>query len=217
MQDIAELRRQICQIVRRMYDHELAVANDGNISVRLENGLFLITPTRMCKGDLTPEDLVIVDENRNVVEGTRRASTEIRVHLKIYAMRPDIQAVVHAHAPYSMAFAIRREPILQPAVPSIFSFVGPVPCTDYGTPSTDELAEAVARYAKDHNAMLLANHGSVTMGTSLTDAFYKTERLELLCKATLFARLLGGEVNFNAEQIHKLNEKLERQKREGLA
>ena len=217
MKNTSELKQEICNIGRRMYDHGLVVANDGNISCRLEDGLFLITPTRMCKGDLTPEDIVVVDDNLNVVEGSKRPSTEMLIHLKYYELRPDINAVVHAHAPLSMAFAVARQSILTPAVPSIFSFVGPIPCTNYATPSTNELADAVGEYAKDHNAMLMANHGSVTAGVDLQDAFFKTERLELLCKVTIFSRFLGGEVNFSDEDIRKLDEKLERQRRDGLA
>lgn len=216
MNDIRLLKEEICEIGRRMYFHQLSIANDGNISCRLDNGLFLITPTQFCKGDMKPEDIVVIDSEMHLVEGNRRPSTEVRVHLKAYSMRPDVNAVIHAHAPFSTAFAVRRESLMTPAVPSIFSFVGPVPCTRYGTPSTDELAECVGEYVSDYNAMLLANHGSLTLGKDLKDAFFKTERLELLCKVTLLSRLLGGEINFSNEDIKKLNEKYERQKREGI-
>ncbi len=217
MQDMQKLKEEICLIGKRMYDHKLAVANDGNISCRLDNNLYMITPTRMCKADLTPEDIVIIDDDFNVVEGAKKPSTEAKVHLAIYHARPDIHAVVHAHAPFSMGFAIAGQSIMTPAVPSIFSFVGPIPCSDYGTPSTYELADSVAKLIKDYDCMFLANHGTVTAGKNLQDAFYKTERVELLCTATLVARFLGGERNFTEEEIRKLNEKKERQAREGLA
>jgi len=216
MENVQVLKEQICLIGKRLYDHKLCVANDGNISCRLDSGLILITPTRMCKADVKPEDILTVDMDGRVIEGSRRPSTEAKMHLCIYKERADVNAVVHAHPPIATGFALARQGLMSPAIASAFVFVGPTPCAEYGTPSTEEVPDSIMKYIKDHDCIFLANHGTVTAGRNLEDAFFKTERLELLCTSTLVARLLGGECNFNGEEVNRLLIKKERQRKEGL-
>lgn len=216
-EQLAKLKEQVCLVGRRLYERGLVMASDGNISVRLGEGQFLITPTRMCKADMLPEDLVVVDEQMNVLSGSRRPSTEIRMHLKYYALRPDVNAVIHTHAPYSVAFAVTRQSLMEPVIPPVVGFLGPIPCARYGTPTTQELVDSVAEYAPAYNAMLLANHGSLVAGKDLQDAHFKAERLEFYCQTIFLARLMGGEVPLNEDELRRLALKMERQRQEDLA
>jgi L-fuculose-phosphate aldolase len=180
------------------------VANDGNVSCRIGEDRFLATPTGFCKGDVRNEHLIIVDINGKVLEGKYQPSSELPMHLAIYRLRLDVNAVVHAHPPYCTGFAAAGIPLDKCVLPEVVMSIGSVPLTSYGTPSTMEVAQAVSRVIRSCDALLLANHGAVTVSNDLMNAYFKMERIEHYAHILYIARQLGGEVLLSPEQVEKL-------------
>lgn len=191
-------------VCHRLAQKGMVSATDGNISVRTSGGTFFTTRSSVHKGDVTINDIVEVDRSGNRVSGTGKPSTEVKMHLFIYEQRPDINAVVHAHPTFATAFAAAGQALDQPVFPEILVMLGKVPLATYATPSTDEIPESIRPHVRDHNAILLANHGAVTYEKDLQQAYFAMEKLEHAAQITLYARLLGGERSLNAEQIAKL-------------
>jgi len=200
-----DLREEIVEIGRRLYERGYIVASDGNISARMpESGRIVMTPTGVCKGFLTPEMLVIVDAEGRKLEGTLAPSSELAMHLEIYRQRPDVHAVVHAHPPCGTGFAAAGLSLDKPLVSEIVLTLGCIPLAGYGTPSTQELVAAIAPYVPHYNALLLANHGALTYGPDLETAYFRMETLEHFARITLVAKLLGQERLLPAEAVQKL-------------
>jgi L-fuculose-phosphate aldolase len=189
-----------------MYEKGFVAANDGNISVRLDSlhaARFLTTPTGVSKGFMTPESMVVVDlEGRSISAG--KPSTEIQMHLFVYRERPDVQAVVHAHPLYATGFATAGLALEQCVTPEIITTLGAIPLAPYGTPSTKKLPETLRPFIHHHDAFLLANHGAVTVGKDLWEAYYKMERLEHYAHVVFVARQLGGEKVLPQRQAQEL-------------
>lgn len=204
LKDNPTLRRQFLDVCHRIYNRGFAAANDGNVTVRLEGGRFLATPTGLCKGDLTNADLIIIDQRGGALEGKHKPSSELPMHLAIYRMRPDVNAVVHAHPPYCTGFAAAGIPLDRCVLPEVVMTIGSVPLTSYGTPSTEEVPRAVSQVIRNCDALLLANHGAVTVSGELMDAYFKMERIEHFAHILFIARQLGGEVALSPEQVEKL-------------
>ena len=196
-------RREIVKIGRLMYERSYVVSSDGNISARLDDGRIVATPTMMCKGRMT-EDLLAVTDSDGKPLGNSRPSSELAMHLLIYRERPDVKAVCHAHPPNGTAFAVAGLAIDQPILSEVILTLGCVPLADYGTPSTDELTDAMRPLVKHHNALLMANHGAVAYGDDLWQAFDRLETLEHTAKIAILSRILGGSRNLPAEAIEKL-------------
>lgn len=201
-----EIKREICEIGKRIYTKGFVAANDGNITVKVNDNEFWATPTGVSKGYMTPDMLIKVDANGKVLEGTWKPSSELKMHLRVYKERPDVRAVVHAHPPTATGFAIARIPLEKYTMPEAVIFLGTVPIAEYGTPSTDEIPDAVSKYLINHDAVLLENHGALTVGHDLTAAYFKMETLEFFAKISLVARQLGGEKELSCEQVGKLME-----------
>jgi L-fuculose-phosphate aldolase len=202
-----ELQKTITDLVdvcHRIYDKGFVSATDGNISARLENGNILATPTAINKGMVRPDDLVIVDLEGNLVSGLKRPSTELLMHLYIYRARTDVQAAVHAHPPHATGFATARIPLTECLFPEVIVGLGAIPLASYATPSTEEVVESIAPFVQNADAILLANHGVVTYGTDLLDAYFKMEKVEHAAHITLVAHLLGGEKPLSESDIEKL-------------
>src|SRR5713101_53410 len=196
-------RRDLIKICHLMYERSYVVSSDGNVSVRLDDGRILATPTMTCKGRMTEEACAVTDlEGRSVNE--RRASSELAMHLLIYRERPDVRAVCHAHPPHGTAFAVAGLPIDQPILSEVILTLGCIPLASYGTPSTDELTEAMRPLIKHHNALLMANHGAVAYGSDLWQAFDRLETLEHTARIAILSRMLGGSQNLPADAIEKL-------------
>src|SRR3954469_15431069 len=196
-------RRDLLRICHLMYERSYVVSSDGNVSVQLDDGRVLATPTMTCKGRMTEDLIAITDlEGRQLNE--RRASSELAMHLLIYRERPDVRAVCHAHPPHGTAFAVAGLAIDQPILSEVILTLGCVPLTDYGTPSTNELTEAMLPYVKHHNALLMANHGAVAYGDDLWQAFDRLETLEHTAKIAILAKALGGANDLPADAIEKL-------------
>jgi L-fuculose-phosphate aldolase len=201
-----ELRAEICEIGRRIYDRFFVAANDGNISVRLDDSSVLVTPTGVSKGFLKPEDILKVDlDGRVLDEAPRlRPSSETPMHLAVYRARPDVSAAVHAHPPTATGFSVAGLALDAPILPEIILTVGYVPLVPYGTPAGVDLQNSVAPYLQGYDAFLLANHGALTLGEDLTRAYFKMESLELYSRIRLVARLLGTENHLSGDDIGKL-------------
>ncbi|MCL6613336.1 MAG: class II aldolase/adducin family protein [Firmicutes bacterium] len=201
-----QLRRDIVEVGRRLWIRGYVAANDGNISVRLGPDDFLCTPTGVSKGFMTPEMLIRVDGRGAVKAGDLKPSSEIKMHLAVYRDRPDVAAVVHAHPPISTAFAVAGVPLSKCILPEVILTLGRIPLAAYGTPSTDEIPRAIAEYLKDHNAFLLENHGALTLGADVFQAYYRMETMEHFAAISLAARQLGGERELPPERIGQLME-----------
>lgn len=197
------LRQTIVEIGRRMYQRGYVAANDGNISVRLDGERILTTPTGISKGFMKPESMVIVDHHgRTLSEGT--PSTELPLHLFIYKERQDVQAVVHSHPPYATGFATAGLALDKCVLAEVIVTIGTIPLAEYGTPSTEELPDTLRPYINSCEAFLMANHGVVTVGSDLMDAYFKLERVEHYAKIVFIARALGGERVLSKQEVEKL-------------
>src|SRR5258707_2470164 len=196
-------RRDLIKICHLMYERSYVVSSDGNVSVRLDDGRILATPTMTCKGRMTDDLIAVTDlEGRSVNE--RRASSELAMHLLIYRERPDVKAVCHAHPPHGTAFAVAGLPIDQPNLSEVILTLGCVPLAEYGTPSTEGLTDAMRPLVKHHNALLMANHGAVAYGADLWQAFDRLETLENHAKIAILSRALGGSRNLSPDAIEKI-------------
>jgi L-fuculose-phosphate aldolase len=200
----ATLRDEIVEVGRRLYARGYTASNDGNISVRLDAGRLLMTPRSVCKGFMAPQMLCITDLDGKKLAGERDPSSEMQMHLEVYRQRPDVQAVVHAHPPIATGFAVAGIPLDRAVLAEVVTTLGSVPIAEYATPSTKELPEAVRRYIKAHDGMLLANHGALTVGSDLLSAYYKMETIEHFAKISLVARLLGGERLLSRQEVDRL-------------
>src|SRR5947199_4746600 len=150
-----KIKEEICEIGRRLYNKGFAAANDGNISIRLNEKEILCTPTMVSKGFMKPEDVCKVDYDGNQLAGTRKRSSEILLHLAVYKNRPDVNGVVHCHPPHATAFAVAGVPIPKCVLPEVEVFLGEVPTAIYETPGTQKFAETVLPYVKDCNTITL--------------------------------------------------------------
>jgi L-fuculose-phosphate aldolase len=196
--------KDIVDICHRLYAKGFVTATDGNVSVRLENENILTTRTAINKGLVTENDLVEVDLSGSVLTGNNLPSTEIGMHLYLYSQRPDVNAVVHAHPPYATGFATARQPLNECLFPEVIVGLGAIPLAEYATPSTEEVSKSLEPYVKIADAILLANHGVVTYGKDLWDAYFKMEKVEHAAHITFIARMLGGERPLSPEDIEKL-------------
>ena len=175
---IEEIKDQICDVCHKMWQLGWVAANDGNVSVRLEDGTFLATPTGMSKSFITPDKLLRIDAKGN--------------------------AVVHAHPPAATGFAVAHRPMDMYNMIEDVAAIGAVPLTPYGTPSTTEVPDAIEPYLNDHDVLLLENHGALTVGSDVITAYYRMESLELWAKITINAIILGGSYDIDRKNIDKL-------------
>jgi L-fuculose-phosphate aldolase len=199
-----ELMRQICQAGRRMYGSGFIVACEGNLSVRVDPDRILVTPSGVCKGHLAPQDLLVTDLNGIVKWGTGRPSSEILMHLLIYRLRPDVQAVCHAHPPTATGFAAAGRALDEAILPEIILDLGIIPLAPYGTPGTWELCERLEPLVAKHDAILLENHGVVTCGQNITTAYQRLEMVEQFARILLTAHSLGGPHMLSHANVQKL-------------
>ena len=201
-----ELKKFMCEIGKRVYNRGMVAANDGNFSVKLNDNEFLCTPTGVSKGFMTPEYICKVDAKGNVIQasGAFKPSSEIKMHMRVYEKRPDVNAVVHAHPVFATSFAIAGIPLTAPIMPEAVIALGCVPIAEYGTPSTMEIPDKVEKYLQYYDAVLLENHGALTYSTDLLAAYHKMESVEFYAELLYKSKMLGGPKEFDKEQIAKL-------------
>ncbi len=208
VQNEYEIKKQICDIGKRIYDRNMVAANDGNISVKLNDNEYLCTPTGVSKGFMTPEFICKVDKEGKVLQANKgfRPSSEIKMHMRVYQKRPDVNSVVHAHPTFATAFAIAGIPLTQPIMPEAVISLGCVPIAPYGTPSTMEIPDAVEPYLEHFDQVLLESHGALTWGQDLQTAYYKMESVEFYAELLYKARQLGGPKEFDEKTVQRLYE-----------
>ncbi len=199
-----QIRADIVEVGRRLYARGFVASNDGNISVRLDETRLITTPKSVSKGFMTPDMMVVVDYDGTKLAGERDPSSELPMHLEIYRNRPDANAVVHAHPPLATGFAVAGIPLTRAVLAEVVTTLGSIPIAEYGTPSTPELPEAVRKYIKAHDGLLLANHGAVTCCRTVMSAYFKMETIEHFAKISLVARLLGREHLLSREEVQRL-------------
>ncbi|MDU5109801.1 MAG: class II aldolase/adducin family protein [Clostridium sp.] len=203
-----EIREQICDVCHKMWQLGWVAANDGNVTVKLEDGTFLATPTGISKSFITPEKLVHINAEGEVIDGLEglKPSSEIKMHLRCYKEREDVGAVVHAHPATATGFAVANLPMDRYTMIETVVAIGSIPIAPYATPSTNEVPEGIAPFLKEHDVILLQNHGALTVGEDLITAYYRMETLELYAKISLTAHLLGGEKEIDRKNIDTLIE-----------
>jgi L-fuculose-phosphate aldolase len=198
------IKEWICEVGRRVYNKGFAAANDGNISYRIGENEVLCSPTMICKGFMTPEDICMVDLDGNQLAGKKKRTSEILLHLTIMKEREDVRSVVHCHPPHATAFAVTREAIPQCILPEIEVFMGEVPLAPYGTPGGQSFADTVKPFLKATNTLILTNHGTVTFGKTLEEAYWKTEILDAYCRILILSKQLGGVTYLNERESREL-------------
>lgn len=206
----AALREEVVRVCRLMWEKGLVAASDGNVSVRLGDGHLLTTPSGVSKGFLSPSDVVLIDMEGKPVrqpgqgKNLPQPSSEILLHLEVYRQRPDVQAVVHAHPPLAIAFTIAGVSLTQCVLPEVVVNLGSIPTTAYATPASAEGPVVIRELIRDHDALIIDRHGSVTVGQTLFEAYMKLEKIEHLAQVTLAARQLGRVTELPPEEVRKL-------------
>lgn len=217
----ATAKEEIVRIARRLDLLGYLPGTSGNISVRISKGEILTTPSGIKKGEMAVEQILTVDLDGNVKEegrspGTRRVgkpaapSSELPMHLVIYRERPDVRVVVHAHPPYCTAFAVAGISLDRPLMPEVVVSLGEIPVVEYGTPSTQELPEAVRSHLRNHNVFLLANHGALVIGQEPIQALHKMETMEFFAQVAFLARCLGSQKELGEKELIRLMEAREK-------
>ncbi len=199
-----EIKDWICEIGRRVYTKGFAAANDGNISYRVGEDEVLCSPTMICKGFMKPDDICMVDLKGNQLAGVKKRTSEILLHLAIMEHRPDVKAVVHCHPPHATAFAVAREAIPQCVLPEIEVFMGEVPLAPYETPGGQKFADTVLPFLKSTNTIILTNHGTVSFGKTLEEAYWKTEILDAYCRILILSKEIGGLTYLDERESREL-------------
>lgn len=186
-----ETAAKLVEIAKRLYEKNMNAALGGNVSIRLGDEI-AITTAGINKGFMTEDEVIVVDMEGNRLRGTGKPSSEGKMHYEIYKLRPDAQAIIHAHPPFAVGFALAHQDLPDDILPETTIVLGHVPCLPYVTPSTIELAREVAQGLVHHNAVLMANHGAVTIGVNLEEAYNRMELLEQTCMSMVYATVLGG-------------------------
>lgn len=200
------IKEQICDVCHKMWQQGWVAANDGNVSVKLDDGTFWITPSGISKSFITPDMLLRVNAHMEVLEGPKGnvPSSELKMHMRCYEKRADVGAVVHAHPPTATGYAVANIPLDDYSMIETVIAIGAIPVTPYGAPSTYEVPDAIEPYLQNHDVMLLQNHGALTVGANLITAYYRMETLELFAKISFTARMLGGAQEISRPNIDKL-------------
>jgi L-fuculose-phosphate aldolase len=200
-----EAKEMICEIGRRVYNRNYVAANDGNISVKVSPNVIWTTPTGVSKGYMTPDMMVKMGLSGNVISGNLKPSSEVKMHLRVYNENPEVNAVVHAHPPVATSFAIAGISLDKPVLPEAIVLLGNVPVAPYAFPGTQEVPDSIAPYCNTHNAVLLANHGALTWGRDLMEAYFRMESLEHYATILMYSNNILKKANeLNRSQIADL-------------
>lgn len=204
--NVDKTKKALVDACHRVYAKGFVAGYEGNLSARVTVKTILVTPARMCKGDVTADDLVTVQRGKRIGDGPRRPTAELEMHLMVYNQRSDVGAVIHAHPPTATGFAVAGVPIPEKALPEVIVALGAIPLVPYALPGTAELADSLKRYVKTADAFLLANHGALTVGRSIEEAYYRMEMVEQVAKSVLAAHVLGGPLELSVAQLRALHE-----------
>ena len=199
-----ELRQDIVDVGKLVWQKGWVAANDGNITIRLDRERVLCTPTGVCKGMMHPDDLIICDLKGNKLQGTKERTSEIAMHLTIYELRPDIRSVVHAHPPVATGYAAAGRSLSLALLPEVVIGLGCVPLAGYGLPGTPELTDPMLPLIPKYDALLMGNHGAVCYGEDVYKAFFRMETVEHFARISLVAELVGGPQVLPRQEVDKL-------------
>jgi len=199
-----EHRDDLVRVCRRIYEKGWVAANDGNVSIRLDDARILCTPTAMSKGCVEAGDLILCDMEGNKIEGHRERTSEIAMHTVIYSMRPDVHAVVHAHPPVATGFAVANRALDKALLPEVVIQLGAVPLARYGLPGTPAITEGMIPFIPTYDALLLENHGCTAYGSDVWQAFFRMEMVEHFARITFVAEMLGGARPLPRDEVEKL-------------
>lgn len=200
-----EAKQQILDVGKRIYEHGFVASNDGNISCRVGVNEFWVTPTGVSKGFMTEEMLIKIDKDGNVLEGSHKPSSEIKIHLRVYEENDSVKGTVHAHPLVATCFATAGMSLESPILTEGILVLGSVPLAHYEKPGTGRIADSIAPYCKDFNGVLLSNHGALTWGDSLMQAYYRMETVEYYAKAMLITKyILGKSCELSQSQVDDL-------------
>lgn len=199
------LKQQLVDTGKKLYEKGLSPGFSGNLSIKY-NKYFLVTPSGFPLGDFQKEDVVLIDKDFKVIDGKSKPSSEAKMHLEIYAIRPDFGAIIHCHAPKASAFAVADVPLSQPVLAESIFHLGNIPIAKYHMPSTIEVAKETARHFVSSDVVLMQNHGVVLGAKNLYDAYYKMETVEYTAEVILNAKILGGGKELNPQQIQDIIE-----------
>lgn len=202
-------RNMILEVGRRMYEKRYVAANDGNISCKVSEDTIWVTPTGVSKGFMQEKDLIKMKLDGRIVEGEKKPSSEVRMHLRVYQEDKRVKAVVHAHPKFATLFAIANKPIDSRLLPEGIVQLGVVPCAKTVIPGTQDVPDSIAPYVNDYNAVLLGNHGVLTWSEeSIMQAYYRLETVEYFAEIILYSKLFFGDnVNrYTDEQVDQLIE-----------
>lgn len=202
----ARLRNALCEIGKLCYQRNYIVGADGNLSAKLSDGTILITPAGAMKGFLSPGNLAHIDTSGKVVDGGPKPSTEVGIHLVSYRERPEMKAVLHCHPPHAVALTLVGIDMQLPIIPEIIVTIGGIPTAPFATPGTDELPESIRAIVKCSDTLVMQNHGSVTLGTSLMDAYKKLDMLEHTARILWLAHSVGHVKPLSPDAVKKLLE-----------
>ena len=201
--DIAEIKNQIILYGKKLGEKNMSPATSGNISVRCGDNV-LITGSGTCLSDLSPEEIVLIDKDANLIEGAIKPSSEKKLHTAIYAIRPDINAIIHCHAPYTSAFAVCRLPLSKPIISENVFYFGEIPVAPYALTGTEKLVENTVKFFALYTAVLLANHGIILGAKDIKNAYYLMETAETYAQIYLNSMLLGGAKELNKKEIEEI-------------
>lgn len=201
-----EMRQDIVEVGRMVWQKGWVAANDGNITIRMDSERVMCTPTGVSKGMMRPDDMIIVDMEGRKILGQKQGTTEIAMHLAIYKLRPDVHAVVHAHPPVATGFAAAGRALNLALLPEVIIGLGCVPLAGYGLPGTPELIEPMLPLIPKYDALMMGNHGAVCYGEDVYKAYFRMETVEHFARITLVAELLGGPKVLPKQEVEKLVE-----------
>ena len=203
LNEILKMKSEIIKYGKKLGDKNMSPATSGNISVRYGENI-LITASGTCLSDLAEEDIVLIDKNSNVPEGDKKPSSEKNLHIAVYNLRPDINAIIHCHAPYTSAFAVSHIPLSKPIISENVFYFGEIPVAPYALPGSDKLVENTAKFFVKHDAVLLANHGIVIGAKDIKNAYYLMETAETFAQIYLNSMLLGGAKELSQKEIEEI-------------
>ncbi len=198
-----EAKKKIVEIGQRLYEKGLISATDGNLSIRIGDRI-IATPSGVSKGFLKENELVIVDRSGNKLSGSGKPSTELDMHLEVYKVRPDVEAVVHAHPPKCLSFIIAGENLSQCVIPEVIVSIGAIPTAPYATPSTEDMPQSIREPIQRTDTIMLDRHGSLTVGHNIEAAYNKLEKMEHAAEVMLYAKLLGNVRTLGRAEVDKL-------------
>lgn len=206
-----EIKKEIIKYGQKLGEKNMTPGTSGNISVKIDNNV-LISASGTCLADLTEDEIVLMDLDSNSLDG-KKPSSEKNLHNAIYKLRPDINAIIHCHSPYTSAFAVCHIPLSKPIISENVFYFGEIPIADYALPGSEKLVENTAKFFQKHDAVLLANHGIIIGGKNLKETYYKMETAEAYAQIYLNSILLGGAKDLtknDIEEIYQLREKMKK-------